>query len=92
MAFPLGRGFPGSAAKDEESARSTCSPEAAGEPAASTAIPQPARTSAVLPAATQELVALRISQINGCGFCVDMHTKDAAHRGETSVRLNLVAA
>ncbi|MGP3963433.1 carboxymuconolactone decarboxylase family protein [Nonomuraea sp. 3N208] len=45
-----------------------------------------------LPAATQELVALRASQINGCGFCVDMHTKNAANAGETSVRLNLVAA
>src|SRR5919197_1074392 len=45
-----------------------------------------------LPAATQELVKLRASQINGCGFCVDMHTKDAAHAGETSTRLNMVAA
>ena len=45
-----------------------------------------------LPAATQELVKLRASQINGCGFCTDMHTKDAAHAGETPVRLNLVAA
>jgi AhpD family alkylhydroperoxidase len=45
-----------------------------------------------LPAATQELVKLRASQINGCGFCTDMHTKDAAHAGETSTRLNLVAA
>ncbi|MFC9648561.1 carboxymuconolactone decarboxylase family protein [Streptomyces sp. NPDC059892] len=45
-----------------------------------------------LPATTQELVKLRASQINGCGFCTDMHTKDAAHAGETSVRLNLVAA
>ncbi len=45
-----------------------------------------------LPAATQELVKLRASQINGCGFCTDMHSKDAAHAGETAVRLNLVAA
>src|SRR3954465_2456998 len=45
-----------------------------------------------LPAATQELVALRVSQINGCAVCVDMHTKDAAAAGETPVRLNLVAA
>ena len=45
-----------------------------------------------LPHATQELVKLRASQINGCGFCTDMHSKDAAHAGETSVRLNLVAA
>ncbi|MFH8472479.1 carboxymuconolactone decarboxylase family protein [Streptomyces sp. NPDC018000] len=44
-----------------------------------------------LPAATQELVKIRASQINGCGFCTDMHTKDAAHAGETPTRLNLVA-
>ncbi|QDQ14199.1 carboxymuconolactone decarboxylase family protein [Streptomyces spectabilis] len=45
-----------------------------------------------LPAATQELVALRVSQINGCAACVDMHTKEAAAAGETAVRLHLVAA
>jgi AhpD family alkylhydroperoxidase len=45
-----------------------------------------------LPRATQELVKLRASQINGCSFCTDMHTKDAAHAGETAVRLSLVAA
>src|SRR5215217_5303468 len=45
-----------------------------------------------LPVATQDLVKIRASQINGCGFCTDMHTKEAAHAGETSVRLNLVAA
>src|SRR6185312_930138 len=43
-------------------------------------------------AVTQELVKIRASQINGCSVCTDMHTKDAAHAGETSVRLNLVAA
>ena len=45
-----------------------------------------------LPRATQNLVMLRVSQINGCGFCVDYHSKDAAAAGETAVRLNLVAA
>jgi AhpD family alkylhydroperoxidase len=45
-----------------------------------------------LPHATQNLVLTRASQINGCAVCVDMHTKDAEHAGETSVRLNLVAA
>lgn len=45
-----------------------------------------------LPAATQELVKIRASQINGCGSCTDMHTKDATHAGETSTRLNLIAA
>jgi AhpD family alkylhydroperoxidase len=45
-----------------------------------------------LPASTLELVKLRASQINGCGFCADMHSRDAAASGESSVRLNLVAA
>ena len=45
-----------------------------------------------LPKATQDLVMLRASQINGCSFCVDLHTKEAAAAGETAVRLNLVAA
>ncbi|MFF9571541.1 carboxymuconolactone decarboxylase family protein [Streptomyces sp. NPDC014685] len=40
---------------------------------------------------TQELVKIRAGQINGCGFCTDMHTKDAAHAGETPQRLHLVA-
>ncbi|MGV9250828.1 carboxymuconolactone decarboxylase family protein [Streptomyces sp. NPDC003697] len=44
-----------------------------------------------LPAATQELVKIRASQINGCGFCTDMHTKEAAHAGESAQRLHLVA-
>ena len=37
------------------------------------------------------MVRLRASQINGCGFCLDMHTKDAARAGETATRVNLVA-
>ncbi|MFD3532071.1 carboxymuconolactone decarboxylase family protein [Streptomyces sp. NPDC058664] len=45
-----------------------------------------------LPAATQELVKIRASQINGCGFCLDMHTKDAAAAGESQQRLHMVAA
>ncbi|MFE7793481.1 carboxymuconolactone decarboxylase family protein [Streptomyces sp. NPDC057460] len=45
-----------------------------------------------LPAVIQELVKIRASQINRCGFCTDMHTKDAALAGETQQRLNLVAA
>ncbi|NEA86552.1 carboxymuconolactone decarboxylase family protein [Streptomyces sp. SID9913] len=45
-----------------------------------------------VPTATQELVKIRASQINGCGFCTDMHTKDAAAAGESQQRLNLVAA
>lgn len=38
-----------------------------------------------------ELVKLRASQINGCGFCVDMHTKDARLEGETEQRLYLLS-
>jgi len=45
-----------------------------------------------LPQAVQDLVMLRASQINGCGFCVDYHTKDATAAGESAVRLHLVAA
>ena len=54
---------------------------------AAAAIPQ-----GTLPPATVNLMLTRASQINGCAVCVDMHTKDAEHAGETSVRLNLVAA
>jgi AhpD family alkylhydroperoxidase len=38
------------------------------------------------------LVKLRASQINGCGMCTDMHSKDALHAGESQLRLNLLAA
>ncbi|UFQ19806.1 MULTISPECIES: carboxymuconolactone decarboxylase family protein [Streptomyces] len=40
---------------------------------------------------TQELVRMRASQINGCGSCLDIHTKEAAAAGESAVRINLVA-
>ena len=49
-------------------------------------------TSSALPSATQELVKIRASQINGCAACTDMHTKDAEHAGESQLRLHLVAA
>jgi AhpD family alkylhydroperoxidase len=39
-----------------------------------------------------ELVKLRASQINGCAYCIDMHTKDARARGETEQRLYLLDA
>ncbi|HEY0682705.1 MAG TPA: carboxymuconolactone decarboxylase family protein [Steroidobacter sp.] len=38
-----------------------------------------------------ELVKIRASQINGCGYCLDMHTKDARLEGETEQRLYLVS-
>jgi AhpD family alkylhydroperoxidase len=37
-----------------------------------------------------ELVKLRASQINGCAYCVDMHTKDARYAGEAEQRLYAV--
>ena len=39
-----------------------------------------------------ELIKIRASQINGCAFCLDMHTRDASKLGETDRRLHLVAA
>src|SRR5436853_1030816 len=39
-----------------------------------------------------ELVKLRASQINGCAYCIDMHTKDARARGESEQRLYLLDA
>ena len=38
-----------------------------------------------------ELVKLRASQINGCAYCVDMHTKDARAEGETEQRIYAVS-
>jgi len=39
-----------------------------------------------------ELVKMRASQINGCAYCIDMHTKDARAAGETEQRLYLLDA
>ncbi len=39
-----------------------------------------------------ELVKMRASQINGCAFCLDMHTKDARALGESEQRLYLLNA
>ena len=39
-----------------------------------------------------ELVRIRASQINGCAYCLAMHTRDARARGENQVRLDTVAA
>lgn len=39
-----------------------------------------------------ELIKLRASQINGCAYCLDMHTKDARALGETEQRLYTVSA
>lgn len=39
-----------------------------------------------------ELIKIRVSQINHCAWCLDMHTKDARARGETEQRLYLLSA
>jgi AhpD family alkylhydroperoxidase len=39
-----------------------------------------------------ELVNLRVSQVNGCAVCLDMHTRGAKQAGEAEQRLNTVAA
>lgn len=40
----------------------------------------------------KELIKIRASQINGCAFCIDMHTKDALKYGETPQRIFLLSA
>jgi AhpD family alkylhydroperoxidase len=47
---------------------------------------EPLRKSRLEPA-LRELVKVRASQINGCAYCIDMHTKDARAQGETEQRL-----
>jgi AhpD family alkylhydroperoxidase len=39
-----------------------------------------------------ELIRIRASQINGCAFCLDMHTKDARAQGETEQRVYALSA
>ncbi|GJM71274.1 hypothetical protein HMSSN036_34900 [Paenibacillus macerans] len=38
-----------------------------------------------------ELVKIRASQINGCAFCLDMHTKELRKLGESEQRINLIS-
>jgi len=45
-----------------------------------------------VPETTLYLVHLRASQINGCGFCVDMHARELEKAGETKERIFAVAA
>lgn len=40
----------------------------------------------------KELIKIRASQLNGCAFCLDMHTKDALRYGETQQRIFLLNA
>lgn len=39
----------------------------------------------------QELIRIRASQINGCAYCVNSHTRDARKLGETDVRMHLIS-
>jgi len=39
-----------------------------------------------------ELMRMRVSQINGCAYCLDMHYKEAIHAGESAQRLISVSA
>ncbi|PDV90312.1 alkylhydroperoxidase [Rhizobium sp. H4] len=47
--------------------------------------------SSVIEEKLQALIEIRASQINGCGFCLDMHVKQAKIHGETELRLHHVA-
>ncbi|RZM29984.1 MAG: carboxymuconolactone decarboxylase family protein [Pedobacter sp.] len=40
----------------------------------------------------KELIKIRASQINGCAYCIDMHTKDAMKHGETAQRIFMLNA
>jgi AhpD family alkylhydroperoxidase len=45
-----------------------------------------------VPPLLRELVRIRVSQLNGCAFCLRMHTRDAVAKGETADRLAVLAA
>jgi len=45
-----------------------------------------------LPAGLVDLVHYRVSQMNGCAYCLDMHSKDLRARGETEQRIYMVSA
>ncbi|WHO75032.1 carboxymuconolactone decarboxylase family protein [Rhizobium sp. BT03] len=47
--------------------------------------------SSVIDEKLQALIEIRASQINGCGFCLDMHVKQAKIHGETELRLHHIA-
>jgi AhpD family alkylhydroperoxidase len=45
-----------------------------------------------LDSSLRELVKIRASQLNGCAYCIDMHTKDARAQGETEQRIYALSA
>ena len=53
---------------------------------------QNVRAAGRLEPALIELVLMRVSQINGCAYCLDMHSKDARAAGETEQRLYVLPA
>jgi AhpD family alkylhydroperoxidase len=44
-----------------------------------------------VPQLLQELIRIRTSQINGCAYCVNMHTNDARQQGESDKRMHLIS-
>lgn len=48
--------------------------------------------STALPKKLQDLVKLRVSQLNGCGYCQHMHSEEARKDGETQARLDVLPA
>lgn len=49
-------------------------------------------TSTSLSSTHKELIKIRASQINGCAYCINMHTKEARKKGETEQRIYLLNA
>ncbi len=45
-----------------------------------------------IPESTRKLIEVRASQINGCGVCLDMHSRELQQLGESSERISMVAA
>src|SRR5690554_4309970 len=45
-----------------------------------------------IPTQLMELIKFRVSQINGCAYCLDMHFKEAVHHGESEKRLYSLSA
>src|SRR6202030_4692297 len=79
--------YPGGEGEDPMQSRMDIRKLAPAGYQAMTALEANVRKSPGLEPALLELVRLRASQINGCAFCIDMHTKDARAHGETEQRL-----
>lgn len=47
--------------------------------------------SSTIESSLQHLIYFRVSQLNGCSFCLDMHSKDARDEGETEQRIYMIA-